>query len=376
MDDAALKFARELIRRPSVTPRDGGCQKLIAARLSNIGFRLEHMRFGDVDNLWARRGRASPLLVFAGHTDVVTPGEPEDWKCDPFVPTIENGMLYGRGAADMKTSLAAFVIAMERFVSLHPDHAGSLGLLITSDEEGPAVDGTARVVEELQRRNERIDYCVVGEPTADRRTGDTIKNGRRGSLSATAVVFGVQGHVAYPHLAVNPIHRFSPVLEFLTKKVWDSGDAYFPPTSFQVTSLRSGTGANNVVPGRLEVEFNFRFSNAVSPDHIKALVQSTFEEHELEYDIDWTLSGLPYFTVEGKLTNVAQKAVREHLHLEPILSTDGGTSDGRFIAPTGAQVVELGPSNKTIHKVNECVTVDDPEQLSRLYLSIMKQLLL
>ncbi len=376
MGDAALRFAQALIRRRSITPRDRGCQKLIAERLSKIGFRVEHLRYGEVENLWARRGETAPLLVFAGHTDVVTPGAREEWKHDPFTPTIENGMLYGRGAADMKSSLAAFVTAIEKFVTLHPDHVGSLGVLVTSDEEGPAVDGTVRVIEELRRREEHIDYCVVGEPTASERTGDTIKNGRRGSLSATTTIYGVQGHVAYPHLAVNPIHGFSPVLEILTKKVWDNGDAHFPPTSFQITALQAGSGASNVIPGRLEVEFNFRFSTSTTPDDLKTFVQSTFEKHELKYDIDWILSGLPYLTLEGKLTNAVQKAVREQMHIEPVLSTDGGTSDGRFIAPTGAQVVELGPPNKTIHKVNECVDVDDPERLSRLYIGIIKQLLL
>ncbi len=376
MDDATLEFAKALIRRPSITPDDQGCQGLIAERLQVIGFQIESLRFGEVDNLWARRGDKSPLLVFAGHTDVVTPGETSAWKYDPFTPTIDNGLLYGRGVADMKASLAAFVTAVETFVARQPDHSGSVALLITSDEEGPAVDGTVKVIEALQRRNEHIDFCVVGEPTSSNHTGDTIKNGRRGSLSGTATVYGIQGHVAYPHLAANPIHKVAPVIQVLTETVWDTGNDHFPPTSFQITNLHSDSGAVNVIPGKLKMEFNFRFSSDVTPEQLMALLQSTFEKHELQYDIKWNLSGLPYLTPDGQLIDVVKQAVREQLGIEPRLSTDGGTSDGRFIAPTGAQVVELGPTNETIHKANECLAVQEPDQLSRVYLSIMEKLLL
>ncbi len=375
MDDATLELTEALIRRPSITPNDQGCQKIIAGRLQAVGFGTEGLRFGDVDNLWARRGGKPPLLVFAGHTDVVTPGEPSAWKFDPFTPTIDNGFLYGRGAADMKASLAAFVTAAEKFVAQHPDHSGSLAMLITSDEEGPAVDGTVKVIEALQQRSEHIDYCVVGEPTSGERTGDTIKNGRRGSLSGSAVVYGIQGHVAYPHLAANPIHQVAPVIQVLTETVWDAGNAHFPPTSFQISKLRSDSRAVNVIPGKLEMEFNFRFSSGVTPEQLMALLRSTFDEHDLHYDIKWNLSGLPYFTPEGRLIDVTKQAVREQLGVEARLSTDGGTSDGRFIAPTGAQVVELGPMNKTIHKVNECLAIQDPDRLSRVYLRIMEKIL-
>ncbi len=376
MNDATLEFVKALVRRPSITPDDQGCQELIAERLQAIGFQIERLRFGAVDNLWARRGDKSPLLVFAGHTDVVTPGESSAWKFDPFTPTIDNGLLYGRGAADMKASLAAFVTAVEAFVARQPHHLGSVALLITSDEEGPAVDGTVKVIEALQHRNEHIDFCVVGEPTSSDRTGDTIKNGRRGSLSGTAAVYGIQGHVAYPHLAANPIHKVAPVIQALTETIWDTGNDLFPPTSFQITNLHSDSGAVNVIPGKLEMEFNFRFSSDVTPAQLMALLQSTFDKHELQYDIKWNLSGLPYLTPEGQLIDVVKQAVREQLGIEPRLSTDGGTSDGRFIAPTGAQVVELGPTNETIHKVNECLAVQDPDRLSRVYLSIMEKLLL
>lgn len=375
MDDATLEFAKALIRRPSITPDDQGCQELIGGRLQAIGFQIERLRFGNVDNLWARRGDKAPLLVFAGHTDVVTPGDSGAWKYDPFTPTIDNGLLYGRGAADMKTSLAAFVTALEAFVARQPDHSGSVGLLITSDEEGPAVDGTVKVIDALQHRNEQIDFCIVGEPTSKNRTGDTIKNGRRGSLSGTATIFGVQGHVAYPHLAANPIHLVAPAIQALTKTVWDTGNNYFPPTGFQITNLHSDSGAVNVIPAKLQMEFNFRFSPEVTPEQLMASVQSTFENHELQYVIKWNLSGLPYLTPEGQLTDVVREAIREQLGVEPSLSTDGGTSDGRFIAPTGAQVVEFGPKNETIHKVNEHVAVQDPDRLSRVYLSIIEKVL-
>lgn len=375
MDDATLALTKALIRRPSITPDDQGCQELIAERLQVIGFQIERLRFGEVDNLWARHGGDSPLLVFAGHTDVVTPGDSRAWKYDPFTPTIDNELLYGRGAADMKASVAAFVTAVEAFVARQPDHSGSVALLLTSDEEGPAVDGTVKVIDALRHRNERIDYCVVGEPTSSEHTGDTIKNGRRGSLCGAVIVYGIQGHVAYPHLAANPIHQVAPVIQALIETVWDTGNDHFPPTSFQITRVHSDAGAVNVIPGKLEIEFNFRFSSELNPEQLMASVQSTFDKHELQYDITWNVSGLPYLTPKGQLIDVVKQAVRDHLGIEPRLSTDGGTSDGRFIAPTGAQVVELGPTNETIHKVNECVAVQDPDRLSRVYLSIMEKLL-
>ncbi len=375
MDDATLELAKALIRRPSITPNDHGCQQLIAARLRALGFHVENLRFGSVDNLWTRRGDSAPLLVFAGHSDVVPPGDSAAWKYDPFTPTIDGGMLYGRGAADMKSSLAAFVTAAEAFVARRPDHPGSVALLITSDEEGPAVDGTVKVIDALRRRNENIDYCVVGEPTSSARTGDTIKNGRRGSLSGRAAVYGVQGHVAYPHLAANPVHQMAPVVQALTATEWDTGNEHFPPTSFQITRLHADSGAVNITPERLEMDFNFRFSSQLTPEQLMARVRSTFDKHHLHYDIDWNASGLPYLTAAGPLLDVVKQAVREELDIDPCVSTDGGTSDGRFIAPTGAQVVEFGPTNETIHKVNECLDARDPHRLSRVYLSIMEKLL-
>lgn len=373
--DPALELAKQLIARPSVTPDDQGCQDLLAERLRVMGFRNESMPFGEVTNLWSRRGDAPPLLAFAGHTDVVPTGPLDHWRHDPFRPTVEDGHLYGRGAADMKSSIAAFIVACERFVADHPSHPGSIALLLTSDEEGPAVNGTVKVVETLQHRGERIDYCLVGEPSSERITGDTIKNGRRGSLGACLKVKGVQGHVAYPHLAENPVHRFAPALQQLVSSTWDQGDPDFPPTTFQISNIRAGTGAGNIIPGDLTVEFNFRFSPAVSAGELRDRVTGILDDQGINYEIDWTLSGEPFITREGELVNAVRGAIRSELGIDTILSTAGGTSDGRFLAPTGAQVVELGPPNATIHKVNERVSVQDPQRLSRVYYRILCSLL-
>ncbi len=380
-----LALALDLIRRPSITPEDAGCQDVLSARLAALGFRLERLRFGTVDNLWARLGDSTPVLAFAGHTDVVPPGPLEQWQSPPFAPELRDGLLFGRGAADMKGSLAAMITACERFLAAHPRPRGSLAFLITSDEEGAAVDGTVRVVEHLQARGERIDWCLVGEPSSSARIGDVIKNGRRGSLNGRLLLRGVQGHVAYPHLAQNPIHAIGALLSALTDEVWDQGHDFFPPTSFQISNLRSGTGAVNVVPGELEMLFNFRFSPAVTvaalQERTRLLVETALLNEEIktgqvfQYDLDWTLSGLPFFTAPGTLVAAAQAAIRAETGQDAELSTSGGTSDGRFIAPTGAQVIELGPLNATIHKINEQVAVDDLERLSRIYQGLLTRLL-
>jgi succinyl-diaminopimelate desuccinylase len=375
MADKTLKLAMDLIRRPSVTPDDAGCQELMIARLAPLGFQVERLRFGEVDNFWAVRGDARPLVVFAGHTDVVPSGPRERWASDPFHPQLRDGKLYGRGAADMKGSLAAFVTAIEDFVAARPRHHGSIGLLITSDEEGPAVDGTVKVVEWLTARGVRMDHCLVGEPTSEQNVGDVIKNGRRGSLSGRLVVHGKQGHIAYPHLVRNPIHLAAPALAELAAAEWDRGNEFFPPTSFQISNLHSGTGAENVVPGQLELRFNFRYSTAVTEDELKARVAQTLQRHMLDYELDWTLSGRPFLTPPGTLVEAVRAAVREELRIEAALSTGGGTSDGRFIAPTGAQVVELGPLNRTIHQVDEHVAVADLERLARVYRRVLERLL-
>jgi succinyl-diaminopimelate desuccinylase len=366
----------ELIRRPSVTPEDHGCQDVMIERLLALGFEVTRLRFGDVDNFWAQLGDAAPLLTFAGHTDVVPTGPKESWDTDPFVPEIRGGMLYGRGAADMKSSLAAFITAIEGFLKDNPEPKGAIALLITSDEEGPSVDGTVKVVEWLQQQGKKIDYCVVGEPTASSKLGDTIKNGRRGSLNGVLTVHGVQGHVAYPHLAKNPIHLAMPALTELAAIEWDQGNEYFPATTFQISNVYAGTGANNVIPGMLEAEFNFRFSTAVTEEQLQLRTEALLAQHGLNFDIDWTLSGPPFVTAEAELVQAAQQAIKEVAGLDTGLSTSGGTSDGRFIAPTGAQVVEIGPLNATIHKANECVAVDDLELLSAIYGHIMRNLLL
>jgi succinyl-diaminopimelate desuccinylase len=375
MGEPALELARALIARRSVTPDDGGCQRLIAERLAPLGFRLEPLRFGAVDNLWARRGSGRPVLCFAGHTDVVPSGPAEKWGSDPFAPTERGGLLYGRGASDMKSSIAAFVCAVEQFVAARPDHPGSIALLITSDEEGDAVDGTVRVVELLKARGESLDYCIVGEPTAVDRLGDTVKNGRRGSLSGTLRVRGLQGHVAYPHLARNPVHQAAPALAELAAMEWDAGNEYFPPTTWQVSNIRGGTGATNVIPGEVEVLFNFRFSTASTVDSLKRRLHAVLDRHGLEYELDWSLSAAPYFTPDGSLVTAAREAVKRVAGIEPALSTTGGTSDGRFIADICPQVLELGPLNATIHKIDECIPVADVTALSAIYREMLDSLL-
>jgi len=374
-DAPTLALARELISRRSVTPDDAGFQLLLAERLESLGFLAERYRYGDVDNLWLRRGNGQPLFVFAGHTDVVPPGPEEQWQTPPFEPTERDGYLYGRGAADMKGSVAAFVCAVERFLAANPDHQGSIALLLTSDEEGPAQDGTRRVIEALTHQGIQASWCLVGEPSSTDRVGDTIKNGRRGSLSATLRIKGTQGHVAYPQFADNPVHRAGPALTDLVNTEWDTGNTYFPPTSFQITNLSAGEGANNVIPGSLEVAFNFRYSTETSADALKERVTRLLERHRLDYEIEWHLSGTPFLTEEGNLIDAATQVIQERAGIRPNLSTAGGTSDGRFIAPTGAQVVELGPVNATIHKVNECVKADDLETLSGIYEGILEKLL-
>ena len=370
-----LELARELIRRPSVTPNDAGCQDLIAKRLAAIGFRIENMPFGDVQNLWARRGDSGPLFCLAGHTDVVPTGPLEDWTSPPFEPTVRDGILYGRGAADMKGSIAAMVTAAESFVAEYPDHQGSIAFLITSDEEGPSVDGTVRVMRRLQARGERIDYALVGEPSCLERLGDTLKVGRRGSLTGLLTVHGKQGHVAYPKLASNPFHAAAPALAELCTEVWDQGNDHFPPTTFQIANLNMGTGADNVIPGRLVAQFNLRFGTALTADIIDRRVRAILNRGGFRYDLDWKLSGNPFLTPAGSLVAATREAIRELQGIETQLSTTGGTSDGRFIAPTGAQVVELGPLNGSIHQVDECVAVADLDALVDIYKGILRRLL-
>ncbi|HEX9626394.1 MAG TPA: succinyl-diaminopimelate desuccinylase [Acidiferrobacterales bacterium] len=375
MTDRTLELAMELIRRPSLTPNDAGCQELMIERLERVGFTVERLRFGAVDNFWARRGSAKPLVVLAGHTDVVPTGPREKWTSDPFTPTVRDGLLYGRGAADMKGSLAAFVTAVEDFVAAHPDHAGSIALLVTSDEEGPSVDGTVKVVEWLAAQGEKIDYCLIGEPSGVTRVGDTVKNGRRGSLNGRLTVHGVQGHIAYPHLADNPVHRCAPALAELCAIVWDRGNEHFPPTSFQVSNIHAGTGAPNVIPGELSIDFNFRYSTASTDDGLKARVEEVLKRHGLRYTLTWALSGKPFLTPAGRLVDAVRAAIHAELGLKTELSTSGGTSDGRFIAPTGAEVVELGPLNASIHKIDECVGLADLAGLSRTYRRVLERLL-
>ncbi len=370
-----IQLARELINIDSVTPDDKGCQELMINRLAAIGFKIERLRFAEVDNFWAKRGTDKPLFVFAGHTDVVPSGPLEQWQSPPFSTTIVDGMLYGRGAADMKGSLAAMVTACERFIANNPNHKGAIGFLITSDEEGPAVNGTIKVIEHLQAREEAIDLCLVGEPSCTSQLGDTIKNGRRGSLGATLIVHGIQGHVAYPHLAKNPIHLLVPALVELTTIEWDQGNEFFPPTSFQISNINAGTGATNVIPGNIEVIFNFRFSTELSEQKITERVESLLNKYDFDYDIHWNLSGQPFLTAQGELVKAAQKSIKDISGITTQLSTAGGTSDGRFIAPTGSQVIELGPLNATIHKVNECVSIKDLNNLSLIYEKILEQLL-
>ena len=375
MPGSTFELACELIARRSVTPDDGGCLDIVVRRLAPLGFNLDRMDREGVSNLWARRGGGGPILCFAGHTDVVPPGPLDQWRSDPFTPLVREGFLYGRGTADMKTSIAAFVTAVERFLAATPKPAGDIALLLTSDEEGRAIDGTVRVVETLKARGERLDYCIVGEPTSAARLADTIKNGRRGSLAGRLVVKGVQGHIAYPHLVKNPVHKVAPALAELASTVWDDGNDYFPPTSWQVSNFHAGTGADNVVPGTAEILFNFRFSTASTPDGLKARVHEILDRHDVEYALDWTLSGKPYLTPRGRLVEVAAQAIRDITDVETELSTSGGTSDGRFIADICPEVIELGPLNATIHKIDECIAVADIEELSRIYERMLDLLL-
>ncbi|MEI2635362.1 MAG: succinyl-diaminopimelate desuccinylase [Methylotenera sp.] len=369
-----LELAIDLLKRPSNTPEDAGCQEVMIKRLEPLGFKIERMRFGNVDNFYARRGTESPLIVFAGHTDVVPTGPLDKWHTPPFEPTIKDGMLYARGAADMKTSLAAFVTSIEEFVAENPDHKGSIGLLITSDEEGVAVDGTVKVVEALKARGELMDYCIVGEPTSNKVVGDMIKNGRRGSLSGKLTVKGIQGHIAYPHLVKNPIHMVAPAIKDMVETVWDNGNEYFPPTSWQISNINGGTGATNVVPGEVEILFNFRFSTASTEANLKERVYAILDKHGLEYDLEWEYSP-PYITPRGNLVEAISRAIEKTYGVSPELSTTGGTSDGRFIADICKQVIEFGPLNKTIHKLNECVGVADIEPLKETYKLTMQKLL-
>ncbi len=372
---AVLELTKELIACPSITPNDAGCQQIIAARLSKIGFKVEPLRFGQVDNLWARLGNESPLLVFAGHTDVVPPGPKEQWHSDPFTPVIRDGSLYGRGAADMKSGLAAMVVATEQFLENHPKLNGSLAFLLTSDEEGPSVDGTIKVMEVLEQRSEKIDWCVLGEPSSLEKFGDTIRNGRRGSLTGLLTIHGVQGHVAYPERADNPIQRALPALMELYGHSWDNGSKHFSPTSFQISNFNSGTGAGNIIPGHADIRFNFRYSNSVTATELQQRVHEILDRHKLHYKIEWRPMGEPFLTPSGDLSSTVQRVVRSITGIAPRLDTGGGTSDGRFIAPTGAQVVEFGPLNASIHKIDECVDIDELELLAQVYLDILKRLL-
>jgi len=373
--NSTVELTAELIRRASVTPEDAGCMDLVIGRLEPLGFRCEWLNFGDTKNIWLRRGDQAPLLVLLGHTDVVPPGPREDWLSPPFEPVVRDGCLYGRGAADMKSGVAAMVTALERFIAQHPQHRGSLAVLLTSDEEGAATQGVVKVVETLQQRGETIDWCLIGEPSSFNRLGDVIRVGRRGSLCGVLRVLGVQGHVAYPDQAVNPIHRFAPALLELTSEQWDQGNEFFPPTSFQVSNIHSGTGAENVVPGRLEALFNFRFSTAIGEDEIKHRVMAILDRHGLQYELSWRLSGAPFLTTRPELREAVQNALETVVGRRARPDTGGGTSDGRFIAPSGAQVVELGVLNGSIHKVNEHVALADIERLAEIYLQVLVNLL-
>ena len=370
-----VELTAALIRCPSVSPEDQGCLSLLCPILEQSGFRNELLRYAPVDNLWARHGNGAPVLCFAGHTDVVPTGPREEWATDPFEPVAKDGVLYGRGAADMKSGLAAMVVAAQRFVDKHPNHRGTLAFLLTSDEEGPSIDGTRRVMEVLESRQEKIDWCVVGEPTSGDKLGDMVKIGRRGSLSGKLTVHGVQGHVAYPHMADNPVHAVAPALAELAGRTWDKGNEFFQPTTFQISNISAGTGAPNVIPGELRLRFNIRFSTEQSVEKLQQTITDILDRHKVNYTLEWFVSGLPFFTPPGVLSQAVQTAVQEHTGLTPEFSTTGGTSDGRFIAPTGAQVVELGVGNATIHKVNECVRVADIETLAKMYERVMELLL-
>ena len=370
-----LDLVKKLIRKSSITPEDKGCQEIMINRIKPLGFDVEIMSFGDVQNFYAKRGNTSPLIVFAGHTDVVPPGPRDEWKFDPFVPTEEDATLYGRGAADMKSSLAAFVVAVEEFVIENPNHLGSIGFLITSDEEGIATDGTVKVVEALKEKKEQIDYCIVGEPTSSLKFGDTVKNGRRGSLSAKLVVNGVQGHIAYPELIRNPIHEIAPAIDTLVNTVWDEGNEYFPKTSWQISNINGGTGATNVVPGKVEVLFNFRYSTSNTADALKTRVIDILDKHKLDYTISWNHSGNPYLTEKGMLVDTISASIEDIVNVTPSISTTGGTSDGRFISTICDQVVEFGPINKSIHKINEHININDIELLKNIYKRTLEKLL-
>jgi len=372
---ATLQLTRDLVARPSVTPDDAGCQKLMGERLEKIGFRLETLQVNDVTNLWARRGTTGPLLCFAGHTDVVPTGPAAQWQSPPFEPTEKDGHLFGRGTADMKASLAAMVVACERFVAENPQHSGSIALLITSDEEGPGIHGTKAVMAELEQRGERINYCIVGEPSSNKTLGDVVRIGRRGSLNCELTVLGKQGHVAYPQLASNPVHLAAAAIAELTTTVWDEGHPLFPATSFQISNINAGTGAENVVPGELLLRFNFRYSPTVTADELKARTREILQRHKLKFEESWRLSGEPFITERGKLIPAVQKSLKERLNVEPELSTGGGTSDGRFIAPYGIEVIELGPLNASIHSIDENVKIADLEPLTDVYQQIMAELL-
>ena len=375
MNSDTQELAIQLLSIDSVTPHDKGCQDLLCERLTKLGFECETMQFGEVTNLWARRGKSSPVLAFAGHTDVVPTGPVEHWDSDPFKPEIRDGYLYARGAADMKSSIACMVTACERFIETHPDHSGSIAFLITSDEEGPATEGTVKVIQTLEDRGEKIDWALVGEPSSTNTVGDVVKNGRRGSLGARLTVSGIQGHVAYPHLAENPVHTVAPALAELSTTVWDQGNEFFPATTFQISNINAGTGATNVIPGEVIIDFNLRFSTCLTAEDIQQRIDSILQSHNLTYDIQWTLSGLPFLTAAGALVEAAQKAIKSVTGIDTELSTAGGTSDGRFIAPTGAQVLELGPVNESIHKINENLKFDDIDTLSTIYENMLQLLL-
>lgn len=369
-----VDLTKLLISRPSLTPDDAGCQKIISDRLTKLKFKIENMRFENVDNLWARHGTASPLVVFAGHTDVVPTGPLEAWSSDPFQPTIKGDLLYGRGAADMKSGLAAMIVAAENFIVKNPNFPGSIAFLITSDEEGPGIHGTEKVIEQLEKRNEKINYCIIGEASSEKLLGDQIRVGRRGSLHGKLTVNGKQSHIAYPHLANNPIHACFNALNALAIETWDEGNEYFPPTSFQISNIHSGTGAANIIPGSLEALFNFRFSTAVTVVELKERTEKTLKQHKLNFDLQWNLSGNPFLTKQGKLVTTATETIQELTGLTTKLSTAGGTSDGRFIAPTGAEVIELGPNNATVHQINECVNINELNKLTLIYETLLEKL--
>jgi succinyl-diaminopimelate desuccinylase len=370
-----LELTQNLMARRSVTPADEGCQEVMIGRLEALGFQIERLRYGNVENFWARRGSDGPVFCFAGHTDVVPTGPLEEWRSDPFLPSVRDGVLFGRGAADMKSGLAAMVTATEEFVATHPQHKGSIAFLITSDEEGPSVDGTKRVVETLSSRNQRIDWCIVGEPSSEQVIGDTVKVGRRGSFSGRLTVHGVQGHVAYPHMAENPVHTLAPALAELTSREWDKGTEHFQPTTFQVSNLNAGTGAPNVIPGELKARFNLRYSPIQTQEGLKEVVEGILRRHGVRYTLEWYVSGEPFYTPPGVLSEAVGGAVQDVVGSRPKLSTGGGTSDGRFIAGLGAQIVELGVVNTTIHKVNECVRIEELDALHRMYFNVLRNLL-